>query len=254
MMNFLQLLKFRNEPLCFFGAACFAAAILMLCVSRSHPIMVTGANAWYKPVKFALSIGTLCWTMAWYTYEIGLPLQVKYYSWAMITLLGYDLLYISIQAARGQTSHHNTGTLLYAALTAGLAIAAVAATLYTAYIGLLFWVKPLQELPKYYLWSIRLGIALFAIFALEGGLMGANGSHTIGGPDGETGLPFLGWSRKYGDPRIAHFIGMHALQLLPLLAWYVLKDKRLVFATAVIYAGLAIFVLIQAIGGKALIN
>lgn len=254
MINFLTNLKFRNEALFYFGSVCFIGAVLMLFTSVRFPLVVKGANAWYKPIKFAISIGILCWSMAWYTYELGLPGQVKPYSLAMIIFLGYDLLYISVQAARRQTSHFNNSTPIYSTLTAVLAIAAFGATIYTTYIGLLFWTNDLSLLPVYYLWSIRLGIALFVIFALEGGLMGAITSHTIGGPDGEKGLPFLNWSRQYGDPRIAHFIDMHALQVIPLLACYILKNTKLVFDLSIFYFGIVLLILIQALNAKPLIK
>lgn len=168
--------------------------------------------------------------------------------------MGFILLYIAFQAARGQLSHFNRSSPLYAALYGVMGLAGVIVTLYTAYFGILFCTGKFPELPDYYLWSIRLGIFLFVIFAFEGAVMGGRNSHTIGGPDGGRGLPLLNWSQKFGDPRIAHFVGMHALQVLPLLAFYVLKNVKFTVFAWVVYGVLAWMILVQALNGRPLVR
>jgi hypothetical protein len=255
MMNsFITTLKFRNEPLFYFGLVCLVSAVIFLCATKFSPVKVRSVNAWYKPCKFALSIGIFSWTMAWFTWYLQLPGEIIWYNWVIVITLGFELVYITLQAARGQLSHYNVSSPLYTALTVLMAVAALIATLHTGYIGILFCTKALPALPNYYLLAIRMGIIFFVVFALEGALMGARGSHTIGGPESGDGLPLLGWSRKFGDARIAHFVGMHALQVLPLLAFYLLKDIRYTLFLGAVYGIMAILILVQALNGKPLIN
>jgi hypothetical protein len=251
MVHFIETLKQRNEPLFYFGAACFLLAVVFLLLTSFTTTQVYNVNAWHKPFKFALSIAVYSWTMAWYCAYLS-RFNVWLFDWSIIALLGFEIIYIAVQAGRGQLSHYNLSTPLYSFLYTMMALAATSATLYTAYIGYLFFTDDFPGLPVPYLWAIRLSIVVFVLFSFVGFLMGSRLTHSIGGADGGAGLPILNWSTRFGDPRIAHFIGMHALQVLPFLSYYLLKTTKATIGFSFLYALLALFTLIQAMQGKPL--
>lgn len=251
-MEFLQSLKDRNTVLFWFGLINLVAGLIMIALSFIKPIEFGGTNAWYKPVKFALSTTALVWTLSWFTSYLEPSKTIDWSNWILIVTLGFEVLYIAIQASRGQASHFNNTSSFNLFMYSIMGFAAVLATLVIAFIGSKFWFNSYPELPDYYLWAIRFGFLLFVVFSFEGGIMGGKMQHSVGGADGGNGLPFLSWSLSYGDLRVAHFVGMHALQALPLLAWYVLKDVKLSIGLAILYAGLAVLVLLQALRAKAI--
>ncbi len=251
MVEFIYLLKTRNETLFYFGFICLVFSILFLVLTKISDTQVYNVSAWYKPFKFAFSIFLFSWTMAWYCYYLP-SFNINYFNWSTIILLGFEIIYITIQANKGQLSHYNISTPVYSALYSMMALAASLVTIYTAYVGLLFFTNDFPTLPDYYLWAIRLSILIFVIFSFEGFVMGSRLTHTIGGEDGGVGIPLLNWSTKFGDPRIAHFIGMHALQVLPVLSFYLLKNTKATIILAILYAFLAVFTLVQAFQGKPL--
>ena len=248
-MNFIESLKYRNEPLFYFGLICLVLSVLFLLLTKISNIQVAAVNAWNKPFKFAFSIMLYAWTMAWYCYYLP-SFNIGLFNWAVIVLLGFEIVYIAIQAGRGQKSHFNMSSPFYLVLFQLMGLAATLVTFYTAYIGFLFFQTSFPDLPMAYVWGIRLGIVIFVIFSFEGALMGARMSHTVGGLDGSMGIPLLKWSKQFGDLRVAHFIGMHALQVLPLLAFYLLKNTKTIFIVSALYGLLALFSLIQALNAK----
>ena len=249
MLDFIQTLRTRNESLFYYGLACLFFACIFFILSKITTTQVYNVNAWIKPFKFAFSTFLFSWAMGWYCHYLP-SFNIQLFNWTVILLLGFEIVYIAIQANKGQLSHYNLSTPVYAALYSMMALAASIVTIYTAYVGFLFFKFDFPELPSYYLWAIRLGIFIFVIFSFEGFVMGSKLTHTIGGPDGGPGIPILNWSTKFGDPRIAHFIGMHALQVIPLVSFYILKNNKSTFVIAFLYGLLALFTLIQALQGK----
>ena len=94
---------------------------------------------------------------------------------------------------------------------------------------------------------------------LRAGRISPVGRHTVGAPDGGTGLPGVGWSTQHGDLRIPHFFGMHAFQIVPALGWLLTRRRRskqveIVFATAASYLTLLAILMWQALRGQPLIH
>ena len=249
ILNFIQELKFRYESLFWFGLLCLSLSIIFLVLSKITSTQVNGVNAWFKPFKFAVSIGLFSWTMALYCDYLS-DFNVTPFNWTVITLFGFELIYIIFQASKGQLSHFNISTPTHSLIYSLMGLIAVLVTLYTAYIGILFLTQSFPNLPNYYVWSIRLGILIFIVFSFEGGLMGSRMNHSVGAINDNSNWWILGWSKTVGDLRVSHFIGMHALQILPLLSFYIFKNTKATIVISIIYGLLATTTLVQALNGK----
>ena len=90
---------------------------------------------------------------------------------------------------------------------------------------------------------------------------GIAGAHTVGSADGGPGLPFLGWSTEAGDLRIAHFLGLHGLQVFPLLAVVlgvvvssVTLQRAVLHGAAVTYSLVVVVTYVQALLGESIVS
>jgi hypothetical protein len=249
MIDFIQQLKHRNETLFYYGLLCLLLSVLFIILTKYTTTQVYNVNAWYKPFKFAFSTFLFAWAMAWYCYYLP-NFNIAIFNWSVIILLGFEIFYIAFQANKGQLSHYNLSTPVYATLYSMMALAATLVTLYTAYVGLLFFTNSFPELPIYYVWAIRLGILIFVLFSFEGFAMGSRLNHSVGALNDNSNWFIIGWSKTVGDLRVAHFIGMHALQVLPILSYYLLKNTKATIVVSLFYFLLAVFTLIQALQGK----
>ena len=90
----------------------------------------------------------------------------------------------------------------------------------------------------------------------------AKKAHTVGMADGGAGLPLVNWSTQGGDLRIAHALGLHALQLLPLAGYGIsvwrgnvsqIRRVAYLWALTLIYVGITMLLFWQAMRGRPLI-
>jgi hypothetical protein len=259
----VQELRGRNPLLFGLGVAHIALLFIMLLIGPFDGRTVMGINPWIKPMKFAISIAIYVFTMAWILGELPLREEVKRrINWILAGTLVIEIVLITMQAARGVTSHFNQTTAFDMAVFATMGAAIVINIMAAAYVGVKFWKSDLP-IPAPYLWGIRLGLAIFVLASLEGFAMVGNGAHSVGVPDGGAGLPFLNWSTRGGDLRVAHFFGIHALQALPFIGILFSSPRggewkpnsvRWVQAIGVIYGLIALLLFLGALSGWPLVS
>ncbi|MGI4875407.1 MAG: hypothetical protein ACRYFX_29995 [Janthinobacterium lividum] len=256
LADMLRVLHRVNPALSWTGWFNVALAGLALALLPLDHRLVTGVLVWIKPLKFALSTVAFVWTLGWLLADLPAPAQraVRWISRAVALSMAVELPVIFLQAARGTTSHYNTSSglngLLFGLMGWFIMVNTVACTwaLYLAW-------RHRPHGSAGYVWGMRLGLLVFLVGSVLGGFMIHNMQHTVGAPDGGPGLPGLGWSTRAGDLRIAHFLGMHALQALPLLGWALgrwapRRAAVLTWAGAALYAAAVAGVFVQAIAGR----
>lgn len=244
----------------------------------ADPRVITGAPAWLKPTKFGVSITLYSLTLVWILGFIqGRRRLVSILGWTVLVTFGLEWVAIITQVVRGTTSHFNITTPLDTALWSLMAVAIAVlwiANFVTA--GLLLFQK--FDNPAF-AWSLRLGVILSVIGMglgylmtsptaqqmagwQAGGAVTIAGAHTVGLDDGGPGLPVMGWSTQGGDLRIPHFVGMHALQVVPFVGWLIARRKRwalsrrvaLVWTLGGFYLGVTALLTVQALRAQPLLR
>jgi hypothetical protein len=239
---------------------------------------VTGIPLWAKPFKFATSIAIYALTFGWLIGQLRRGRRVAWWAGTVAAVfLAVEMVVIVGQALRVTTSHFNNSTPMDKALYDLMAGSIAAVWVATLVISLLLFANPGPDRARNI--AVRTGAMISVVGMALGFLMtipsaaqieaGGSivGAHTVGLDDGGPGLPLLGWSTVGGDLRIPHFVGMHALQLLPLLLivlellsrrFGVLADAavraRLMWIAAAGYVAFVALVTWQALRGQSIVH
>lgn len=266
-----------NRPMTLFaGAMAVMAAVCVGGLIFDHRILL-GAPIWAKPFKFAVSIGIYCLTWAWLTSMLTRWRRLAdRVSALIVVLMAVEYVILITQTVRGRPSHFDVATALDLGLYLIMGVSIAVIWIATLGLTVLLFRTPIAAAAHRL--SIRLGMVISLIGIALGALMVTPragqpgierlvGAHSVGVEDGGPGLPILGWSTTGGDLRIPHFVGLHALQALPLLALLLgvlargfprLRAEgvqvRLVAIGGGAYAGLVALVTWQALRGEPLIH
>ncbi len=226
LVKLLSAFRQRNSLLYYAGIGHFAGAILLLLLMLVDDTQILGLNRWIKPFKFFVSVSIYLLTFCWLSGDFPKSRFIRIFSGQIVLAMIVENTAIVTQAARGVKSHFNMESLEGGIIFALMGLFILYNTLWVILFTIRYFKAQLGTLPQPYVLGARLGLLLFLLGSALGGYMSAQRAHTVGAPDGGPGLPLLNWSTGFGDLRIAHFLGLHGLQILMLLGLF-LSTRRL---------------------------
>lgn len=237
-------LSWASKALVVYGALMCLACGLTWLVSLNDARMLREVGIWIKPMKFMAATALLSWTTVWLTEWAHAPTSHRPAYIGICALLVatslFEVAYITCQAAQGAASHYNTRDPWHAIMFGLMAVAAVGLTASQAWLAWEIWTTRVSTPLRVTAWGVITGLVLtFVLSTISGFLLGSQQ------PPAGSGLLLFGWHLEK-DIRPAHFLGVHAQQLIPL--WGLFVDRCLgVYASHALAAGSALYVVLWAL-------
>ncbi len=271
-----------HRPLVLFAASMAVMAVVAAVGILVDDRVLAGAPIWAKPFKFALSFVVYALGLAWLLTLLTRGRRLGRWAGTVVALAcAGEMVIITGQVIRGKRSHFNHATPFDSMLYDAMAVTVVVLWTGTLVIALLLLRSRIADRASG--WAVRSGVLIALAGAAMGFLMSQPsagqraaggldtadvvGAHAVGVPDGGPSMPLTGWSTTGGDLRVPHFIGMHALQVLPLflIALVLLAPRfarlrdprvrlRLVRTASGAYAAVVALVTWQALRGQPLVH
>lgn len=173
-----------NALLIRFAKICLIGFVVSLLFASIDNRQWLGQNIWLKPSKFYLSV-------IFYVIAIQLitaPLRAFWREkvrWAVFISMAAELILITMQSARGVGSHFNGATLFDQGVYAVMGFFAFAQIPLGLFLLFLFFrERELQALDSRILWGIRCGLFIFVLGCVQGGYLGGQSTHAVGGAPG----------------------------------------------------------------------
>ncbi|MFD1047324.1 hypothetical protein ACFQ1S_18120, partial [Kibdelosporangium lantanae] len=241
-MELTQGLRTWHRPLVWLAALMVGTFLLSTGGLVFDDRILLGEPIWLKPFKFSVSIAVYAVTLAWL---ISLLKRGRRTAWWMGVItsaaLVIEMVVIIGQVVRGHSSHFNLTPGIDADGFTIMAVSIAILWLSNVVIGVFVLLERSVDRPM--AWALRLGLLIalagMAVAFLmpqptaeqlelmkQGVEVNYVGGHAVGVPDGGPGMPITHWSTTGGDLRIPHFVGLHALQALPLLALLLRRYSR----------------------------
>jgi hypothetical protein len=216
-----QLLSWASKFLVVYALIMLACLLLTYAWSLNDHRFIREVGIWVKPMKFMASTALFALTTVWVLKVAHSNVDQTYaYDWIVALLVAtslFEVVYISYQASQGSGSHYNVSDPFHAFMFGVMAIAAVGLTASQAWLAWEIWKEQKSaDIPVETL-GVIIGLTMtFVLSTVSGFMLGGNQ------PPAGQGLPIVGW-HLYKDIRPAHFLGVHAQQLIPL--WGLIAAK-----------------------------
>ncbi len=227
--------------------------------------LMAGESVWTKPLQFdaalalhfatlALATRALSATYRESTLLLGVAIAATFSA-------GFEIVYMSVQAARQQASHFNLSTPFHAAMYSLMAAGAFVITAAAGAVGVATFFDENSHLSLVSRSALALGLIggtlLTLIVAFR---MGAALNHHVGVESTNSPrVPLFGWSRTVGDLRVPHFLATHMMQAMPAAGLAIERvgsgtlALAAVWLLAVVWAALTLFAFNRALAGQPLI-
>ena len=251
----------RQRALALFGFATLVLAVPALLLQAIDPRTLHGVSVWVKPAKFLVSVGIFSLTAAWYWGYVAPERRrsrtLRLTATVLIGTASFELCYIILQGARGLDSHFNFSSPFTIAMYGLMGVAAVLLVGTTLPLAWQIVRHPREGLRRDFVAALAVGLVLtFLLGGGLGGYMSQQAGHSVGPVNGH--VPLFGWNRGGGDLRVAHFLGIHAEQAIPLLAALVAgRRERTRWAAlglgTLAYVALTLAVFAQAVAARPLL-
>ncbi|MHC5797896.1 hypothetical protein ACVXZ4_17245 [Lacisediminihabitans sp. FW035] len=267
-----------HRPLLLLSFGMISLAVIALVGLVVDHRTITGMPLWAKPLKFALSVFIYSVTLSWLLGQLQRARRLAWWAGTIAAVfLAVEMVVIYGAAFADTTSHFNVSTPFSTAVWGTMAVSIVIVWSATILVAVLLFRADLGDRARSF--AIRSGLLIAVIgmglaflmtsptSAQLSNFQGIAGAHTVGLADGGPGLPLLGWSTVAGDLRIPHFVGMHAMQVIPIVAVLVellghrlpaLRDVRtrlgVLVVLAVLYLGVLAVLTVQALSGESIVH
>ncbi len=182
---------------------------------------VEGRARFIKPLNFTQSFAVyLATVVVLLDYLRATDWWKKVISWGVSICITSAITCITMQAVRGTTSHFNQSTPFDLAVSTVMDIVDPINSIFV-FVLFMFALQKKFDLSIPTQLGFTFGLALFLVGGIAGGVMVFQGQNVVGVEPGGPGLPILNWSTVGGDLRVAHFAGIHAIQILPITGWLI---------------------------------